>query len=231
MTAQPHDVIPDGFYPNFLNMTSQKDGYIEGRQGTERLSSINLGGPIHSQGRMLREYLQLNACPTSQPVLGVYYAYLFVATGGILPYTWTIIGGVLPTGLTLADGSISGTPSVGGSFHYTLQVEDSSTPPHRLQISCTFEIDHVVITSNCPDDNAIVDTPYVFQCTATGGALPYTWTIDSGALPDGLTIDGATGLISGTPSVDGPFSFTIKVTDSSIITSDDSDPCEMTVGV
>ncbi len=230
MTAQPHDVIPDGFFPNFLNMTAQKGGYIENRQGTERVSSINLGGPIHSQGRMLREYLSLNSCPTEQPVLGVYYSYLFVATGGVLPLTWSISAGTLPTGLTLAGGSISGTPSVGGQFPYTLKVQDSNTPPHVLQINCLFDVDHVVITSTCPTDEAVVDTPYEFQCTATGGVLPYAWTIDSGALPTGLTLDGSTGLISGTPSMAGAFSFVIKVTDSSVITSSDTDPCSMTVG-
>src|SRR5262249_45629527 len=48
---------------------------------------------------------------------------------------------------------------------------------------------------------------------ATGGAAPLTWSIASGALPTGLSIASATGIISGTPTVTGPYTFTVRVTD------------------
>jgi len=48
---------------------------------------------------------------------------------------------------------------------------------------------------------------------ATGGVQPYTWSISSGALPDGLSI-GADGSVSGTPTRAGSFAFTVQVTDS-----------------
>lgn len=58
--------------------------------------------------------------------------------------------------------------------------------------------------------------PYSNQLTASDGAPPFTWTISAGVLPTGLSLDPATGVISGTPT-DLPgntFPVTIKATDS-----------------
>src|SRR6185503_4043452 len=49
---------------------------------------------------------------------------------------------------------------------------------------------------------------------ASGGAAPYTYTIASGALPAGITL-AANGTLSGTPTANGTFNFTVKATDSS----------------
>ena len=57
-----------------------------------------------------------------------------------------------------------------------------------------------------------VGTPYTFSPVASGGTPPYAFT--SGALPPGLTLDPATGMISGTPSTMGIVCFSITVTDS-----------------
>jgi len=60
--------------------------------------------------------------------------------------------------------------------------------------------------------SATVSVPYSKALFATGGSVPYTWSVTSGALPAGLTMNSLTGLISGTPSVGGDFTFTVKVT-------------------
>ena len=67
-----------------------------------------------------------------------------------------------------------------------------------------------VTTTTLPPGN--VATPYAVALTATGGELPWTWSIASGSLPDGLTVDLG-GIVSGTPTVSGTFLFTAKVTD------------------
>jgi hypothetical protein len=47
------------------------------------------------------------------------------------------------------------------------------------------------------------------------GTGPFTsWSLESGSLPDGLTLDSDTGIISGTPTEKGTFTFTVTVTDS-----------------
>jgi hypothetical protein len=58
---------------------------------------------------------------------------------------------------------------------------------------------------------------YYFILSASGGASPYTWSISSGSLPSGLTLDSNTGLISGTVStsaVGTNSQFTVQIQDS-----------------
>lgn len=62
-------------------------------------------------------------------------------------------------------------------------------------------------------DDGEVDSPYSFTFSAFGGVEPYVWTLLSGDLPDGLTLSSG-GMLSGTPTEDGDFEFSIKVTDA-----------------
>src|SRR6185436_7853673 len=59
--------------------------------------------------------------------VGVAYSSSLVATGGVAPYTYSIVAGSLPTGLTLnsSTGAITGTPTTAGSFPFTAKVVDS----------------------------------------------------------------------------------------------------------
>lgn len=67
-----------------------------------------------------------------------------------------------------------------------------------------------IVTAALPD--AVVDMPYDFSLQAAGGSQPYTWSLAGGALPDGITLDGA-GTLSGTPTELGESAVTIQVTD------------------
>jgi len=61
---------------------------------------------------------------------------------------------------------------------------------------------------------AQVGSPFSYQLSATGGKSPYTWAITGGALPGGLALSVSTGMISGTPTASGGFSFTVTATDA-----------------
>ncbi|MEY9964951.1 hypothetical protein ABIA33_002993 [Streptacidiphilus sp. MAP12-16] len=61
-----------------------------------------------------------------------------------------------------------------------------------------------------------VGTPYTAQLAGTGGITPYTWSIVQGALPAGLTLNAATGAISGTPTARGAAHFTVELSDGSL---------------
>ena len=65
--------------------------------------------------------------------------------------------------------------------------------------------------------NGFANVSYTATLTASGGTAPYnTWSIVSGALPTGLTLDGNSGAITGTPSAAGVFNFVAGVNDSSV---------------
>jgi hypothetical protein len=69
-----------------------------------------------------------------------------------------------------------------------------------------------ITTSSLP--NGSRNVAYSATLTASGGKMPYAWSIASGNLPTGLSL-GSTGTISGTPTQKGNFSFSVRVTDSS----------------
>lgn len=63
--------------------------------------------------------------------------------------------------------------------------------------------------------NALLGVPYSQQLTRTGGAASGAWSVVGGALPNGLSLNSSTGLLSGTPTASGNFSFSARFTDSS----------------
>ena len=69
-----------------------------------------------------------------------------------------------------------------------------------------------ILTSSLP--SGLTNTSYSQTLKASGGVPPYTWSIHSGSLPQGLSLSSSTGKISGTPSKIGTYSFMTKVTDS-----------------
>jgi acid phosphatase len=65
------------------------------------------------------------------------YSATLTATGGTTPYSWSLASGSLPSGLSLgaSSGSITGTPTVAGSFPFTAQVKDASGPTAQKALS------------------------------------------------------------------------------------------------
>jgi len=136
------------------------------------------------------------------------------ALGGVPPYSFSLASGALPPGVSLlGNGTLQGTPAAPGEFAFTVRVEDSkgSTATGSFQILVR-PAPLVILTSALPAGTTA--SAYSVTLAASGGVTPYAWTLASGSLPSGLTLEGATGTISGTPAATGEFPVTVTVTDA-----------------
>ncbi|WP_338873119.1 putative Ig domain-containing protein [Myxococcus stipitatus] len=144
---------------------------------------------------------------------GSAYNQALTATGGMGARTWTLATGALPPGLTLsAQGTLSGTPTSTGPSSFSVRVTDvngrNDSRTFSLDVSAPLTI------TNLPADG-YATAPYNTTLTASGGRLPFTWSLAAGGLPSGLTLAADTGVISGTLGAQASTSaLTLRVTDS-----------------
>jgi hypothetical protein len=163
----------------------------------------------------------LKITTTSLPAgqVGTGYSASVTASGGTAPLSWSLSSGTLPRGLNLAasTGAISGTPTAAASGAIGFTVKDSSSPAQSATASLNLTVSAaslVVTTSSLPSGR--IGSTYTATLVATGGTPPLTWAVTSGSLPAGLSLDGATGTVTGTPTaIANQTPLTFKVQDSS----------------
>ena len=157
--------------------------------------------------------LQIQTTALPQGTVSQSYQSILSATGGITPYTWS--SGGLPKGLALGSGTgiVSGTPLQYGDYTVSIGVQDSSNPPLTTGVELTLTvISGLTLNPNLP--NPVLNTKYSQALVTSGGLPPYQWQLVSGKLPAGLQLNTQSGVISGTATTPGKYSFTISVSDS-----------------
>ncbi|MCB1918833.1 MAG: VCBS repeat-containing protein [Candidatus Competibacteraceae bacterium] len=143
-------------------------------------------------------------------VVGLPYVATLDTSGGKPPYTYTATG--LPAGLMLsAAGVLSGTPLVAGPATVVITATDAQGETDQRIYPLTVAAELTVATPYLI--NGIQGAAYGQILTAVGGSRPYTWDLLAGVLPDGLTLDSVSGLLSGIPATSGVQAFTVQVTD------------------
>jgi hypothetical protein len=178
---------------------------------TEVQYTINISG---AQARLV-------VTTPSLPDAGINQAYTaptLTASGGTVS-SWTIAAGALPPGLTLAtNGVISGTPTQSGTFTFTVQASGSATPDTKqLSIFVAAPLAIQTLVDKAPPASGLtakkaVNAPLATGVKAVGGRAPYTFTAE-GTMPPGLTLDSATGKLTGAGTTPGRYAFTVTVTD------------------
>jgi hypothetical protein len=161
-------------------------------------------------------------CPTitvtnpgvSTGTSGVAFNQTFTQVGGQGTITWSRTG-ALPAGITLnaASGVLSGTTSAAGSFPITVTATDSNGctgtgATYTLTINC-----QTINVTNPGVNTGTVDTAFSQTFTKTGILGTVTWS-ETGPLPAGILLNSATGVLAGTPAVDGSFPITVTATDT-----------------
>jgi large repetitive protein len=146
-------------------------------------------------------------------VQGSPYQATAMASGGLPPYQWSFVN---PTnqGLSITStGIITGTPQAAGNFQLLVNLSDATGASITQNLILLVASGLSVATTSLP--NGTVGTPYSQSLLPTGGQSPFTWIVvaGSGSLPPGLTLSSS-GVISGTPTNNGSFRFTVQVTDA-----------------
>jgi hypothetical protein len=142
------------------------------------------------------------------------YHFRLQANGGVPPYSWSLTSGALPQGLSLAsDGFITGitTTTPLTNFFFTVQVQDSQSPPHTAMANYGTEV--------FPPDNSLLTGSYAFLVSGyiTPGApqAPIAWAGSLVADGNG-NLSGVIDSAGSSPSVSAQ-----SVTGTYIIGNDD----------
>jgi len=175
-------------------------GQIDAGNGTENISNL-LDPPTITNDTLPDGFV------------GFTYTVILTANG-TMPIQWELEDGNLPPGLSLfsslIDGnSIFGNPTTEGVFNFTLKAKNS-TGYDTKDFSIKIFPEIYIITDTLP--NGIIGVDYE-QILAAFGTPPITWSLESGSLPQGLTLD-TSGIISGNPTTEGVFNLTVKAQNS-----------------
>jgi large repetitive protein len=131
------------------------------------------------------------------------------ATRGTTPYRFSVSTGSLPAGLSLsASGVIRGTPTATGTFSFSVKLTDANGQTTTKATSVTIAAG--VTTNFAAPPSGAVGAAYSYRLTATGGTRPYTWSVKTGKLPPGIKLNSG-GVLSGTPTTAGRYSFAVHV--------------------
>ncbi len=217
----PHTFsVSSGTLPAGLSLNAST-GVISGNPSTSNASGVSLTfRATDANGCTGTRTLNLIICPVialtpatlPTPVVGTAYSQTLTGSGGAAAYTFSLASGSLPSWATLSSsGVLSGTPTGTTAATFTVRATDANGCAGTLSYTVTPVCPTITITPAALAQGT-VGSAYSQTLAATGGSAPYsTWTITSGSLPAGLTLNASTGVVSGTPTATASPATTITV--------------------
>jgi hypothetical protein len=202
--------LPDGTY----SITVSKTGYQPVTVSNLSVSSSASG--ISTVRLPTIGTLNMPAQTPAPANLTQAYSYYTRVTGGTWPYTFSLAEGSLPlpAGITLntATGELTGTPTTAGQYDFSIGVRDTANVNAEVALSLNVAAPLRIVTAVLPAGEAT--SAYTATISKTGGSGSVTFAVTNGALPTGLTLNGTSGVISGTPTTTGSTGFMITASDA-----------------
>jgi hypothetical protein len=127
-----------------------------------------------------------------------------------------VTSGSLPAGLVLnaTTGTISGTPTTAGTYAVTITATDAGDATNTAPVNYSIAIAAAVkVSSPRTLPAAARDVAYSYTVEAANVQGTPTWGLAGGSLPPGMTLNAATGVISGTCPKKGTWNFNVRVKD------------------
>ncbi|HET9656024.1 MAG TPA: putative Ig domain-containing protein, partial [Kineosporiaceae bacterium] len=213
LTVHPHGAP----VPNASNVNATAGDVVPNLVVADARSVIdvyNSAGKTHVLVDVLG-YSTAPDAPATAAIRGTVGSGLSLFLTGSTGLTWSVLpgSGSLPPGLSLDPklGLIGGSPTVAGTYTFTVE----GTDPVGQTIDTVITAGIAIAIAPSALSAAEIGVPYASVAPVlTGCTAPCTWKVLSGALPTGLTLDPATGVISGTPTASGSTSFSLQVTDA-----------------
>jgi large repetitive protein len=159
--------------------------------------------------------LKITSTSLTPAARGLSYSQQLTSANGTGTINWSLSSGTLPPGITMnSSGVLTGPATTDGTYSFTVQAGDSSTPPQVATADEQIQVgDPVKIVGSGTLPAACVNQPYTFAMQSSGGVQPFFWGFSSNNWM-GINFNNSTGVFSGMSSNTGTFTGRVGLGDA-----------------